>query len=144
MKKYIRHTTLTYWNGRYKIETSYDITKPQLFSSFTSMKFRTSLTSDELKIEMKQIEEKYKKIIKDYLNLKRCIILFEYPETIKKNQFVLTISISALAREDLTREDLTNINQTLSMIFEDIIYKMNLIWCQPILHHRKKIENASI
>lgn len=118
--------------GRNKIELNFNLNYKHSFNASTTIWLKSEETEDYILRKLKQLGEKYKKIIRDYLNPEKSIIIFDIPSYIgNPNRFMVVVDIAALMNDEMTKSKLVDYAETLVPIFESFIQELNANFILP-------------
>lgn len=135
-----RHFNALYNDGRNKLELQLNIGYRHSFTGTTTIWLQSEEEERYIIRTLKHLGEKYKKVIKDYLNPEKSIIIFDNPSSINGSKFMVTIHIAALMEEEVTKNKLVDYSELLIPIFESYSQELNALMIIPA-HARKKTKN---
>lgn len=135
-----KHFNALYNDGRNKLELQLNIGYRHSFTGSTTIWLQSEENEFFILRTLKHLGEKYKRIIKDYLNPEKSIIIFDLPSSINGSKFMVTIHIAALMKEEVTKNKLVDYSELLIPIFESFIQELNALMIIPA-HARKKTKN---
>ena len=143
-KKDMRNYREFYNLGRNKIDLNFNLNYKHTFNASTTIWLKSEEEEENILRTLKHLGEKYKKIIKDYLNPEKSIIIFDIPSSIRNtNRFMVVVDIAALMNEEMTKTKLVDYAETLVPIFESFIQELNANWitrATPMVSAKKKRE----
>ena len=126
------------WNdGRNKLELQLNIGYRHSFTGSTTIWLQSKEEEKYILRTLKHLGEKYKRIIKDYLNPEKSIIIFDNPSSINGSKFMVTIHIAALMEEEVTKNKLVDYSELLIPIFESYSQELNALMIIPTYARKK-------
>lgn len=126
-----RHFNATYNDGRNKMELQLNIGYRHSFTGSTTIWLQSEEEDRYIIRTLKHLGEKYKKVIRDYLNPEKSIIIFDVPSSINGSKFMVTIHIAALMEEEVTKAKLVDYSEVLIPIFESYSQELNALMIIP-------------
>ena len=135
-----RHLNVLYNDGRNKMELQLNVGYRHSFTGSTTIWLQSEEEEKYILRTLKHLGEKYKRIIKDYLNPEKSIIIFDNPSSINGSKFMVTIHIAALMEEEVTKNKLVDYSEVLIPIFESYSQELNALMIIPT-YARKKTKN---
>lgn len=135
-----RHLNVLYNDGRNKMELQLNVGYRHSFTGSTTIWLQSEEEERYIIRTLKHLGEKYKRIIKDYLNPEKSIIIFDNPSSINGSKFMVTIHIAALMEEEVTKNKLVDYSELLIPIFESYCQELNALMIIPT-YARKKTKN---
>ena len=122
-----------YYNlGRSKIDLNFNLNYKHTFNVSTTIWLKSEEKEEDILRTLKRLVEKYKKIIRDYLNPEKSIIIFDIPSSIgNPNKFMVVIDIAALMNEEMTKAKLVDYAEILVPILESYIQELNANFILP-------------
>ena len=131
-KKDMRNYREFYNLGRNKIDLNFNLNYKHTFNASTTIWLKSEEEEENILRTLKHLGEKYKRIIKDYLNPEKSIIIFDIPSSIgNTNRFMVVVDIAALMNEEMTKTKLVDYAETLVPIFESFIQELNANFILP-------------
>lgn len=135
-----RHFNALYNDGRNKMELQLNVGYRHSFTGSTTIWLQSEEEEKYILRTLKHLGEKYKRIIKDYLNPEKSIIIFDNPSSINGSKFMVTIHIAALMKDEVTKNKLVDYSEVLIPIFESYSQELNALMIIPT-YARKKTKN---
>lgn len=132
-----RHFNALYNDGRNKLELQLNIGYRHSFTGSTTIWLQSKEEEKYILRTLKHLGEKYKRIIKDYLNPEKSIIIFDNPSSINGSKFMVTIHIAALMEEEVTKNKLVDYSELLIPIFESYSQELNALMIIPTYARKK-------
>lgn len=126
--------------GKSKIDLNFNLNYKHTFNASTTIWLKSEENEFFILRTLKHLGEKYKRIIKDYINPEKSIIIFDNPSSINGSKFMVTIHIAALMEEEVTKNKLVDYSELLIPIFESYSQELNALMIIPT-HARKKTKN---
>ena len=143
-KKDMRNYRECYNLGRNKIDLNFNLNYKHTFNASTTIWLQSEEEEENILRTLKRLGEKYKRIIKDYLNPEKSIIIFDIPSSIgNTNRFMVVVDIAALMNEEMTKTKLVDYAETLVPIFESFIQELNanfILSTTPMVSRKKREE----
>lgn len=140
-RKDMRYYRECYNLGRNKIDLNFNLNYKHTFNASTTIWLKSEENEENILRTLKRLGGKYKRIIKDYLNPEKSIIIFDVPGSIgNPNRFMVVVDIAALMNEEITKSKLVDYAETLVPIFESYIQELNALMIIPT-YARKKTKN---
>lgn len=141
-RKDIRYYKEYYNLGRSKIDLNFNLNYKHTFNASTAIWLKSEENEESIIRMLKRLGEKYKKVIKDYLNPEKSIIIWDIPSSIgNPNRFMVVVDIAALMNEEMTKAKLVDYAETLVPIFESFIQELNanfILPTTPMVSAKKK------
>ena len=132
-----RHLNVLYNDGRNKMELQLNVGYRHSFTGSTTIWLQSEEEERYIIRTLKHLGEKYKRIIKDYLNPEKSIIIFDNPSSINGSKFMVTIHIAALMEEEVTKNKLVDYSELLIPIFESYCQELNALMIIPTYARKK-------
>lgn len=139
----VKHFNSVYNDGRSKMELQYNLDYRHSFTGSTTIWLKSEESDKYILHVLHQLGEKYKKIIREFLEPEKSIIIFDVPTVINGKDFMVTIHIAALMGEKVTKSKLVDYSEILIPIFESYIQELNALMIIPTRHARKNIRRKT-
>lgn len=136
-RKDIRYYKEYYNLGRSKIDLNFNLNYKHTFNASTTIWLKSEENEFFILRTLKHLGEKYKRIIKDYLNPEKSIIIFDLPSSINGSKFMVTIHIAALMKDEVTKNKLVDYSELLIPIFESYSQELNALMIIPTYARKK-------